>query len=433
MKLTNIQILRAIAALAVVFYHITVESAGVCKANGVTCEGNYWFGNYGVNLFFMISGFIMVVTSWKTFGQPGAVRAFLDKRLKRIVPLYWLVTTVGVVGVFFVPSMLSVSVLDPVYVVASYLFWPMERLNGLVRPIATLGWTLNLEMFFYVVFATALFFGRLRGLLGAVVFLVALTLLHATGLFAKTGSLALVPLNFWADPIILNFVFGIGVGVLYMQGQRTSKIQNVTLAGAAGALLLSVELITPWLLQYEESHLIYRLATALPMLPIMLLGGLGPQIDVSKLWSRVAMFLGDASYSLYLVHPFALRPFRAIWIKVIGADAPLWIFAIACLGISLFIGVACYMIAERPFANYFGRRKIASANALKTPNADNDSLLLFTWSTAIPGSARKAFTVASTSSPKLNLYATTPKLLAQAVKSGLTRLVPDTRPGNSRS
>ncbi len=359
MKLTNIQILRATAALAVVFYHIAVEAAGICKANGVSCEEKFWFGDYGVNLFFMISGFIMVVTSWNTFGEPGAVRCFLDKRLKRIVPLYWLVTTVGVVGVFFVPSMLNVSVLDPVYIIASYLFWPMERVNGLVRPIATLGWTLNLEMFFYVVFAVALFFGKLRGLLGAVAFLIVLTLLHATGLFSESGNLAFVPLNFWADPIILNFVFGIGVGALYMRGLRTSARQNLTLVGAACALLLFVESITPWLLQYEESHLVYRLTTALPMLPIMLLGGLGPQIDVANLWAKRAMFLGDASYSLYLVHPFALRPFRALWIKFVGADAPLWIFAIACLAISMAVGIACYLIAERPFANYFGRRKTA--------------------------------------------------------------------------
>lgn len=366
MKLTNIQILRAVAALAVVFYHIAVESAGICKAGGTSCEGNYWFGNYGVNLFFMISGFIMVVTSWKTFGQTGAVRAFLDKRLKRIVPLYWLVTTVGLIGVFFIPSMLSVSVLDPLYVIASYLFWPMERPNGLVRPLATLGWTLNLEMFFYVVFAVALFFGRLRGLLGAVTFLVTLTLLHATGLFSKTGSLAFVPLNFWADPIILNFVFGIGVGAIYMKGWRTSKSQNLALVGVAIALLQTVEWVTPWLLQYEESHLIYRLATALPMLPIMLLGGLGPQIDVTRLWSKAAMFLGDASYSLYLVHPFALRPFRALWIKFVGADSPLWIFALASLTISIAVGVACYLIAERPFANYFSRKKSVAPKVLQT-------------------------------------------------------------------
>jgi exopolysaccharide production protein ExoZ len=365
MKLTNVQILRAIAALAVVFYHIAVESSGICKANGTVCEGNNWFGNYGVNLFFMISGFIMVVTSWKTFGQPGAVRSFLDKRLKRIVPLYWLVTTLGLVGVFFVPSMLSVPVLDPLYVIASYLFWPMERVNGLVRPIATLGWTLNLEMFFYVVFAIALLFGRMRGLVAAAVFLVALTLIHATGLFSKTGALPFVALNFWADPIILNFVFGIGVGALYMNGLRTSKLQNWFFVAIACVLLGTVEVATTWLLQYEENHLIYRLATALPMLPIMMLGAFGPQIEISKLWSKAAMFVGDASYSLYLVHPFALRPFRALWIKFVGADAPLWIFGLSSLAIAMAVGIACYLVAERPFAQYFGRRKVLPSAVAK--------------------------------------------------------------------
>jgi exopolysaccharide production protein ExoZ len=362
MKLSNIQILRALAALAVVFFHVGLETAGVCKAVGLSCEQNSWFGAYGVNLFFMISGFIMVVTSWSSFGKPGATRAFLDKRLKRIVPLYWLVTTIAVVGVFFVPSMLNVPVLEPGYVLASYLFWPVERLNGLVRPIANLGWTLNLEMFFYAVFAVTLFFDRLRGLVAAVVFLIGVVILHTTGIFGAQGALAAVPLNFWADPIILNFVLGMGVGVVYMRGLRTTIIDNLLLLAIAIACATVVDLNTEMLRAFPENHILPRFASALPMLPVLLIGALGTQLDLGKLWVKAGLLLGNASYSLYLIHPFALRPFRAIWSKYVGDTMPVWTFSAVSVLLAFAVGLGCYFVAERPFTNYFARKRMPREN-----------------------------------------------------------------------
>jgi exopolysaccharide production protein ExoZ len=357
MKLTNIQILRAVAALGVIFYHVTIESAAVCVAKGTTCDHHFWFGTYGVCLFFMISGFIMVVTSWNSFGQPGAALAFLDKRMKRIVPLYWLVTSVAVIGVFWVPAMLNVPVMDARYILASYLFWPMERVNGLVRPIANLGWTLNLEMFFYAVFAGALFWGRLRGILAAVAFLCGLTFLNAIGLFTANGALAAVSLNFWTDPIILNFVIGIGIGALYMNGARTTKVVNLVLLAGGVVVALIVEYNATALLALPESNMFYRLATSLPMLPVMLIGALGTQVDLQKTWVKAGVFLGNASYSLYLVHPFALRPFRAIWIKLAGVEMPIWSFGVTSFVLALAVGVACYLLAERPMSNFFTKRR----------------------------------------------------------------------------
>src|SRR5437016_4636844 len=124
-KLPNIQLLRALAASSVVVYHSGIESTSVCKGTNLNCVYDFWTGGYGVGLFFVISGFIMVTTSWNAFGQPGAALDFMRRRIIRIVPLYWLLTTVAVIGVFFVPTMLNVPVLDFPYVAASYLFWPV--------------------------------------------------------------------------------------------------------------------------------------------------------------------------------------------------------------------------------------------------------------------------------------------------------------------
>ena len=356
-KLPNIQILRAIAALTVVFYHVGIEATSVCSGTGRPCTYDFMFGLNGVALFFMISGFIMVMTSWQNFAKPGAAVNFMRRRIIRIVPLYWLVTSLAVVGAWFVPAMLNVPVIDPLYILNSYLFWPVERVNGLVRPIANLGWTLNLEMFFYAVFTVALLFKRGRGLALATGFLGIICALQIMGLFKPAGLLPSVPLNFWADPIILNFVFGMLVGAVFQLGRRLDKLSSLVLLAiallAAGSYLNMYDAIN----QLGETTLASRLINALPVLALFIAGALGPQIDPRKLVWRGLLLLGDASYSLYLIHPFVLRGFRGVWVKVIGAHLPVWSFmAISCV-LAIMVGLVVYFIFEKPMTRFFTAKK----------------------------------------------------------------------------
>jgi exopolysaccharide production protein ExoZ len=247
-------------------------------------------------------------------------------------------------------------------------------LNGLVRPIANLGWTLNLEIFFYAVFAVALLFGRVRGLLLAVGFLLALVALHSAGEFAATGPLASIPLNFWGDPIVLNFILGMGVGVLYMKDVRTTALENVAILTIGAASLWGVQYDTDILLAFPEDHIVARFTTALPMLPLLIVGALGPQMNVSNWWGRALLLMGGASYSLYLIHPFALRPFKAVWVKFVGTDLPLWSFSLACVILALSVGLACYFFAERPFTEYLNRKR---ASAPKPTFVDFGSPIAF--------------------------------------------------------
>src|SRR5665213_2480367 len=261
-KLVNIQILRAVAALTVVLYHVGVEQTHICSDAGRGCSLDVWYGLDGVTLFFMISGFIMVVTSWNSFGKQGAAVDFMRRRIQRIVPLYWIVTTLAVIGISIAPSMLNVPVLDPIYIAASYLFYPVTRLNGLVRPIANLGWTLELEMMFYVIFTGALLFNRKLGM-----------------------------------------------------------------------------------------------ALALPAAALFLVGALGPQLNASNLLTRIGLLLGDASYSLYLIHPFILRPFAKIWAKLFVTHVPMWVFPCVAPIAAIASGLALYWLVERPLSNYFAKKQ----------------------------------------------------------------------------
>ena len=357
MKLPNIQILRAVAALAVVFYHDGIESTNVCINNGLPCKYDFWVGAFGVPLFFIISGFIMVMTSWNSFGQKGASLDFIKRRIIRIVPLYWLVTTIAVIGIIISPTMLNVPVLDPFYIVGSYIFWPVARVNGLVRPIANLGWTLNIEMMFYAVFTLALYFSRVRGLILAVSLLAGISMLQVIGLFGKTGALQSIPLNFWADPIILNFIMGMVIAVLFRRGFKLNLIEASLLIAISIVGILLVGNFSGFLNALPEDHIINRITAMIPMLCLVIAATMGPQLDASKAIWRAGLLVGDASYSLYLIHPFILRPAAKIWAKLIGTHLPVWSFTIIGIFAALSAGLVLYALVERPLTNYFGRHR----------------------------------------------------------------------------
>jgi exopolysaccharide production protein ExoZ len=364
MKLPNIQILRAIAALAVVFYHDGIETTNICNSIGTPCNYDFWVGAFGVPLFFIISGFIMVMTSWNSFGQPGAPFSFIKRRITRIVPLYWLITTIAVIGIIISPAMLNVPVLDPLYISASYLFWPVTRINGLVRPIANLGWTLNLEMMFYAVFTVALFFTRVRGLILTISLLAGMSMLQTTGLFGKTGTLHSTPLNFWADPIILNFIVGMMIAVFYRKGTRITSVETWLLMATSVVGILIVGNLSGFLDALPEDNIINRVVAMIPMLCLVVAATMGPQLDASKAIWRAGLLVGDASYSLYLIHPFILRPLGKIWAKFIGSGLPVWTFTIIGVFAALGAGLILYTIVEKRLTHYFSSHRIRTPSNL---------------------------------------------------------------------
>ena len=104
---------------------------------------------------------------------------------------------------------------------------------------------------------------------------------------------------------------------------------------------------------YPETSIISRIADAVPPIFLFLAGALGTQVDARKLIWRAGLVVGDASYSLYLIHPFALRAFAKIWIKLVGTHLPVWTFTLLCPVLALAAGLACYYLAERPLLKLF--------------------------------------------------------------------------------
>lgn len=342
--LGQIQLLRAAAALSVVFFHIQ----GELRNRGLSDPfPNLAVGAFGVDLFFVISGFIMVYATRTEFGRPGSARLFLWNRIARIGPPYWLVTTFFVLTNVFVRSPDNPGY-SSTYIISSYMFVPYPRFTGEMLPVFPLGWTLNYEMLFYVLFATAMTQKRAVGVWLAAAALIGLVFL---GL-----SLPLpLPLSYWASPIVLEFLFGMVVGELYLRGLQFPP------AGAFALVCLGCATV-----------LAFRVAVG----PVIVRGlgwGLGAAAIVAGAVLRPPMVgspiaralgrLGDASYSLYLVHPIAFLLVRTAVLRAGGGHiAGTWVYAYAALLLLSSIAAALLMwwIFERPITRALQRKKRAS-------------------------------------------------------------------------
>jgi exopolysaccharide production protein ExoZ len=293
-RLILVQALRGLAALSIAMLHALHEAGLLAGAAGLAFAAPArvpWAA--GVDLFFVISGLIMVHASAGLFGRAGARRVFLARRIARIVPLYWAVTALYLALALAAPALLNSEILAPWPVVASFLFIPFARPDGVAQPVYSLGWTLNYEMAFYALFAVALAWPR-RAAVPALI--AALAGLAALGLVRPWPQ----PVAFWTAPIILEFAFGLAIGALRAEGVALGAPARIALA-AAGLALLGL----------SGSEGVRALEWGLPAALIVAAAALGPaRAEPRNPATRAAAALGDASYALYLVHPFAVRGVR---------------------------------------------------------------------------------------------------------------------------
>jgi exopolysaccharide production protein ExoZ len=179
----------------VVVHYITWDIQVLGERHGLTIAIQRTFPfDSGVDQFFVISGFITAYTVRDQFGLPRASLSFLRRRLIRIVPLYWATTTLFALIVVLIPSGVSTPAPTSTQYVLSLIFMPYAPSAGSVSPVFPLGWTLNYEMLFYVLFAVTLLGALSVGLalLGAIfVILVALNIAWTLP----------EPFGFWGNPL----------------------------------------------------------------------------------------------------------------------------------------------------------------------------------------------------------------------------------------
>lgn len=276
--LNSIQTLRALAAWIVVFHHY-MQVAFKFSLTDPVSVALYKYGAVGVDLFFVISGFVIYLSASQKHQSPGI---FALHRLARIAPAYWSFTLATVATLLIVPGIVPLTMYEPVFLLKSLFFIPAQNPSGIgLYPVVTMGWTLNYEMAFYVIFFLALYLPvRLR-----VVAIVAGVLLMQAFLPALGGDFI-----FFKNRIVYEFLFGIGIALLYQKGYVT-RIPLVVAASMIAVAFWRISVNSP------INHDPY--GNGLPCAMILIAA-----ISQERLFSRIGFLskLGDWSYSTYLCH-----------------------------------------------------------------------------------------------------------------------------------
>jgi exopolysaccharide production protein ExoZ len=316
--LYGIQYLRAAAALGVVAFHAAERSGG-----------HFAIGAAGVDVFFVISGFIMWVIASKRSPSPAA---FLRDRIKRIVPLYWIATGVMVLGAL--AGLFPNLRLTAGYVFASLAFIPSHSPStGDVWPVLVQGWTLNYEMFFYALFAGALFLPAKRRL----AFLAALFLgLVVVGWLVEPETPVL---EAWTSPLLLEFLLGIGLGKAWLDGAIPDPKVGTALIAAALAGFAFV----------GATYLGFMPLVLGPLAAALVLGVLTFERRTAVPRFTPASYLGDASYSIYLWHTMAISVVAKLG-SVLSLPGPV-VFGVAMVA-GTAAGVAAHEVLEKPITAF---------------------------------------------------------------------------------
>lgn len=295
-KITNVQILRGIAALMVFAAHLV--GAERDYGGGETLLPQFLeMGVTGVDLFFLISGFVMVYVTWPLGEGPREVpsgrfsqaRTFLINRVSRIYPLYWILTIALLI--LYAGKLYFFDEVTPINNwVESFLLLPSNEF-----PIIPVGWTLVHEMYFYLVFALFLLIPY-RYIPAAIVVwgaIIAIGYANGAQLVNAWGYVAFSPLTY-------EFILGAFIAWLTLRGVK-SYAHAVGLIGLIWLACLLVPLAGQLYPDAVTDHGVRALIFSLPF-ALLLYAGVAIEWRNKITGPAWLSYLGDASYALYLIH-----------------------------------------------------------------------------------------------------------------------------------
>jgi exopolysaccharide production protein ExoZ len=330
-ELYSIQYLRAFASLSVVAFHLTDRYGG-----------SVLVGSSGVDIFFVISGFIMWVTTADRRITPAE---FAKKRIVRIVPNYWIATVATALLILVRPNFMYGHELDVTRFFGSLFFLPTLA-SGKILPVVLQGWTLVFEMIFYVLFAISLMVRQQARIYLLMATLGALTICHG---WATEPHVAAI-----TNPILLEFLAGVLLGRIWQSSSTAPGVAMALFLAGVAALALS---------EYFKPELPQLLKFGVPA--GLVVAGSAFYEKTGKLANiRLFQFLGDASYSIYIWHVAAASVLQGVLLRFHLSLA----LQIVLEGIgTVLLTCIIYVFVERPITQLFQGRVISKL-PLYTPN-----------------------------------------------------------------
>lgn len=342
-SLRLLQVVRAIAAVMVVWYHAVIWNPARDWA--------FAFGQFGVDLFFVLSGCIMAMLMQDSPGPFDFVR----RRAIRILPLYWLATLAFTTVVLLIPSAQRTGiVIGPADVARSLFFIPYENTRGQMFPVLSVGWTLNFEVLFYACCAVALFIGRKH------VSLVAASLVLCGSCIAQLYSHS-TPGRFFGDPIVIEFIGGMLVWKAATRCRDYGKMWKQCSVALGVAALFT--------LPFAEATISGRVGPGaaswsrpLLFLPLAVAVVYAALVAESLIGSRGLRYLsplvriGDASYAIYLTHIFTLGVIFKMLPSQLVLSLGWWVLTLVGLVSSVAVGILVHHYVDRPLYAWARRR-----------------------------------------------------------------------------
>lgn len=330
-RFESVQSLRGIAALFVLMQHICFIERGA----------------FGVDLFFLISGFMMM------YSTERSTEHFLMKRAIRIIPLYTVMTILSYAALLIMPGLFEQTTAAPVYLIKSLLFIPFS-MGGVTQPLLRVGWTVNYEVLFYLLFFISM---KISVKYRAQICSAILVILILAGNFVPEG---MEPLSFWTDSILSEFV--VGMGLFYMLRFLYEKHEAGTYGRRKSCLQAGIMLfISGLLFAYEwwsyESPFLGALPQAvrwgIPSAVILVLTfSAGLRVRMPK----ALVLLGNMSFSVYLIHYYPMRLLGKVLSGTKNPDAVQVLITIAAVALTLGCSYICYLFMEKKLTSYLKKK-----------------------------------------------------------------------------
>jgi len=329
-ELRSLQYLRAVAALLVVMVHFQAPLARL----GYHGWSPRALGS-GVDMFFVISGVVMWLSTVDKNLTPGD---FLLKRALRIVPMYMLITLFIAVIMFAFPWAVSNGHFDGAHVAASLLFIPWEHpdLKGHLYPVFVPGWTINAEMFFYLLFSVVLLLAVRLRIVAVALALSALVLVGAV--LHPTGSL-----SFYTEPYLLEFLFGLVIAAGYRATGQIGVLPSALLVTGGVAWLVLSAVFEPSV-QDVDRVITWGIPAAMIVCGSMYLERAG-----ALRHSRIMHFLGNASYSIYMTHTIVLSACGLVLSRLpLTPVVQQFVYRPFAMAAVVAAGCLTYLVVEKP-------------------------------------------------------------------------------------
>ena len=346
MRLTSLHFLRALGAIFIVVSH----SHGLIRKRFESLEFTeyFWqveqgytkvFGAIGVDLFLVLSGFFAFYTTWNR--KQDAID-FLKKRVIRIYPIWW----VGLACLLILSLVPGASAHYSFYQVFNSILLNPIYIDGSIKPILEIGWTLHYIVFYYLAI-TLLIYMKLKSIQILKILTITFTCLSIVGIFIDTSTAII--------EVITNsrtLAFALGGWLAFIVIEKPIKWRysyTVMVLTVTSLLVVSFVFIDSWRL--SAPTLFSRSTIAFF---IILLFVFQPKLKNFK-YPKVFNLCGDASYSIYLFHMFPLMIVSGLWKRGILLPPNFlppfftW-FILICLGV--LSGVIAYWVFEKPIFSY---------------------------------------------------------------------------------